>query len=106
MPNKNLLLNSPQHDQNELRRRGLREYSERDAQAASQLRRSQNYGEAFAHPNALTTLLDVRHMAPSARKEDRGHHQTQQQQSQILKPRQLRKHGAPCANGISPLSDV
>src|ERR1700733_658271 len=92
LPNEDFLFDCAQHDQDQTDGCQLGEYAKRDAQVARDLRCSQEHGEGFAHADVLAAFVSLCDMAPAAGEEDHSHHETQEQQAEILKSRELRKH--------------
>src|SRR3954470_14388369 len=73
VPDKDLLLDGAQHDQDEAGRRQLRQDSERHSQAAGQLSKAEKPGEARTYSDALSASDGILGVAPAAGDEDQGH---------------------------------
>src|SRR5438067_3434767 len=78
VPDKHLLLNRSQHNQDEADCRELREHAEGNAKAAENFRSSQEEGEASVHSDAPAAFIWILHMIPATGEEDQTHHEPEQ----------------------------
>src|SRR6266436_3188018 len=92
VPNKDLLLDRSQHDQNQTNRRELREYTKRDSQPSGEFRDTEKHRKRPIHTYTLSPLLWIFNIGPAAGHKHCRHHQSQQQQAEVGELGELWKH--------------
>src|ERR1700688_4412918 len=94
MPDEDFFLNRAEHDQNQSQRSELSEHTKSHAQSSRQLRRPEKNSKAFAHADALASLLGLGKVTPSAADEDHRDHEPEREQSEVGELSELREHCA------------
>ncbi len=95
VPFEDFFLNRPEHDEDEAKRRNLRQDARGDGKAPGEFGRAKEEGESFAHADAFAPASGILEMFPAAGGENHGDHQAQQKQAKVGEAGKLReKQGA------------
>jgi hypothetical protein len=92
VPDKNLLLDGAEHDEDEAQCGELGEDSESYAESPRKFGRAEKDGDAFWHADAFGASRGIFEVTVAAGDEDQSYHEAQEQDAEVGEAGELREH--------------